>query len=189
MRTPCPPTGHSFLRSHDPAPTPTPPPPPAIHRYVALVKGHLAPGSSGTISIALEGRPAIACWLSLSCMPSVSFGHLSTVHLWPQTGRTHQLRKVGQGVSFWACRREQGIFLLSSLTYFMSPSTACCYCLPLPILLFGCGVCVCVHWHHMQFISHEPPLLPPPHPVGTPAGGGWPGRRGPHVHGRSHTPR
>lgn len=61
-------------------------------RYVAVVKGGAQPrqpGESGTIELALEGRPAVTDFRFLSCHAR----GLWLVELWPRTGRTHQLRK------------------------------------------------------------------------------------------------
>ena len=60
-------------------------------RYRAIVLGRLE--GAGRVELPLEGRAAASRWRAVQHTPSVSFGWVTTVELWPETGRTHQLRK------------------------------------------------------------------------------------------------
>lgn len=60
-------------------------------RYAAIVKGELL--GSGSIDAPVDGKPALTTYRAVGVTPSASFGALTTVHLWPETGRRHQLRK------------------------------------------------------------------------------------------------
>ncbi len=59
-------------------------------RYEAVVLGRLE--GSGRIDLPIDGRPAASRYAVLQHCPSRRFGWLSLVSLWPETGRTHQLR-------------------------------------------------------------------------------------------------
>jgi RluA family pseudouridine synthase len=60
-------------------------------RYRAIVQGHLK--GSGTVNEPVEGRDAESRWEVVDHCPSTRVGSLTTVDLWPHTGRTHQLRR------------------------------------------------------------------------------------------------
>lgn len=60
-------------------------------RYVAIVKGRL--DGEGHIELALEGKAAATRYQAVQHSHSAKWGQLSTVWLWPLTGRTHQLRR------------------------------------------------------------------------------------------------
>ncbi|KAK9824405.1 hypothetical protein WJX72_010054 [[Myrmecia] bisecta] len=60
-------------------------------RYMAIVYGRLE--GSGVITAPLEGQHAETQYESVRQDESSQFGWLTTVNLWPHTGRTHQLRK------------------------------------------------------------------------------------------------
>eukprot|EP00879_Flechtneria_rotunda_P021195 GHRR01022328.1.p1 GENE.GHRR01022328.1~~GHRR01022328.1.p1 ORF type:complete len:312 (+),score=114.67 GHRR01022328.1:1768-2703(+) len=60
-------------------------------RYLALLIGQLE--GQGMVNYPLSGKPAITLFSTMSHTCSATFGHLTWVHLWPKTGRTHQLRK------------------------------------------------------------------------------------------------
>lgn len=61
-------------------------------RYMAVVAGDLQP-SIGSIDIPLGGQECCTRYEVLQRNPSRQFGTLSTVNLWPVTGRMHQLRR------------------------------------------------------------------------------------------------
>lgn len=60
-------------------------------RYLALLRGAL-PGE-GVVEREVEGQPARSRWRSLRVDPAPLTGHVTTVELWPETGRKHQLRR------------------------------------------------------------------------------------------------
>ncbi|KAL6748430.1 pseudouridine synthase [Haematococcus lacustris] len=63
-------------------------------RYVAVVRGRLGPeGTCGVVDTPLRGQAAVTEWRVTQVTPSSTWGWLSTLHLWPLTGRTHQLRR------------------------------------------------------------------------------------------------
>jgi len=45
-------------------------------------------------------QDALTCYVSVEHTPSTSFEWLTTVDLWPKTGRTHQLRRHMSGLGF-----------------------------------------------------------------------------------------
>jgi len=59
-------------------------------RYRALLVGALE--GEGVIETSIDGRPARTRWRCVQVTPAPVTGALSTVDLWPETGRTHQLR-------------------------------------------------------------------------------------------------
>ena len=60
-------------------------------RYRAILVGRLE--DSGTIDTALEERAARTRWAAVRHDRSLHCQWLTTVDLWPETGRTHQLRR------------------------------------------------------------------------------------------------
>lgn len=60
-------------------------------RYRAIALGRLE--GRGVVDLPLEERPARSRWRAVQHTPTVSFGWVTTLDLWPETGRTHQLRK------------------------------------------------------------------------------------------------
>lgn len=60
-------------------------------RYKAVVVGEL-PSSAGEVVDSIDGKPAKTRYEVLRVSPSVQYGKLSMVALFPITGRTHQLR-------------------------------------------------------------------------------------------------
>lgn len=64
-----------------------------IHKkYMAIVIGRLEP-TEGTITTPLSGKPACTKYAVSSYTRSAQYGWLTTVELWPVTGKKHQLRK------------------------------------------------------------------------------------------------
>ena len=47
----------------------------------------------GVIDTPLGGRPAVSRWSTVTSAPSDRYGVLTLVDMWPETGRTHQLRR------------------------------------------------------------------------------------------------
>ena len=63
-----------------------------IHkRYRAILVGRL--DGDGTVNSAINGRPATSRYTALQHSPSLHCTTLTTVDLFPETGRTHQLRR------------------------------------------------------------------------------------------------
>jgi 23S rRNA pseudouridine1911/1915/1917 synthase len=60
-------------------------------RYRALVVGSL--DGEGEVELAVDGRSARTSWRSVEVMEAPMTGSLTTVDLWPLTGRRHQLRQ------------------------------------------------------------------------------------------------
>ncbi len=60
-------------------------------RYRAIVGGRLE--GEGTVTEPLDGRDAETDWAAVAHHPSTRLDAMTTVDLWPRTGRTHQLRK------------------------------------------------------------------------------------------------
>lgn len=60
-------------------------------RYRALAVGRL--DGSGRVDVPLDGRAAVSRWAAVEHTRSLRPGWLTTVDLWPETGRTHQLRR------------------------------------------------------------------------------------------------
>ncbi|HJN76908.1 MAG TPA: pseudouridine synthase [Myxococcota bacterium] len=60
-------------------------------RYRALLLGALA--GEGIVDSPVAGRTARTRWRAVTTTPSLTPGALTTVDLWPETGRTHQLRR------------------------------------------------------------------------------------------------
>jgi len=59
-------------------------------RYLALVTGRLE--GEGIVEAPIEGRAARSRWRSVACSRSLHTRWMTAVDLWPETGRTHQLR-------------------------------------------------------------------------------------------------
>ncbi len=62
-----------------------------VKRYRAVVTGRITEG--GTISRSIDGREAVTRFEPVRAVPSLRSGWLTLVDLFPQTGRTHQLRR------------------------------------------------------------------------------------------------
>merc|ERR1712050_766487 len=63
-------------------------------RYRAMVHGRLEVGEEGTCELPVSGKPASTIYKVVADPVELdSGGWVSTVDLWPLTGRTHQLRK------------------------------------------------------------------------------------------------
>lgn len=60
-------------------------------RYRAVVVGELV--GEGVVDEEVDGRSARSRWVSLRVDPAVRSGAITTVALFPETGRTHQLRR------------------------------------------------------------------------------------------------
>jgi 23S rRNA-/tRNA-specific pseudouridylate synthase len=63
-----------------------------LKRYLAMLPGELAL-SSGFIRSKIEGKLSITYFRSVNSQFSKKYGKLSTLSLWPITGRRHQLRR------------------------------------------------------------------------------------------------
>jgi 23S rRNA-/tRNA-specific pseudouridylate synthase len=61
-------------------------------RYIAIVLGAVE-SSEGTISSVIDGAEAVSEYRVTQRSRSGTYGWLSTVHLWPITGKQHQLRR------------------------------------------------------------------------------------------------
>lgn len=59
-------------------------------RYQAIVMGQ--PPIEGTIDLPIEGKASVSYFICLRTVDSLRSGQLSLLNLFPQTGRTHQLR-------------------------------------------------------------------------------------------------
>jgi 23S rRNA-/tRNA-specific pseudouridylate synthase len=66
-------------------------------RYRAIVMGKLEP-AEGSIDTKLSDQDALTRYKVISCTASLQYGFVTTVDLWPLTGRKHQLRKHLQSV-------------------------------------------------------------------------------------------
>ncbi|MCP4807271.1 MAG: NUDIX domain-containing protein [Proteobacteria bacterium] len=100
-------------------------------RYRALVTGRLE--GSGEVTTELDGREAHTRWAAVAHTPSLTPGWVTTVDLWPLTGRTHQLRRhvaelghpvLGDTVhTRGKCLRHNGLHLASVEVRFPHPVT------------------------------------------------------------------
>ncbi|MCA9491113.1 MAG: RluA family pseudouridine synthase [Myxococcales bacterium] len=59
-------------------------------RYRAIVTGELR--GSGRVDEPIEDRPAASRWACVEVTPALRSEAVTTLDLWPETGRTHQLR-------------------------------------------------------------------------------------------------
>jgi RluA family pseudouridine synthase len=59
--------------------------------YSALVIGKTA--EKGTVCLPLDNKPSETCFVQLETLPSKMYGSLSSLKVFPKTGRTHQIRK------------------------------------------------------------------------------------------------
>jgi 23S rRNA pseudouridine1911/1915/1917 synthase len=59
-------------------------------KYQAVVIGEIA--AEGEFRSEIDGKQAFTRFRRVQVSPSLRFGHLSLVDLFPETGRTHQLR-------------------------------------------------------------------------------------------------
>lgn len=66
-------------------------------KYLAIVIGKLEP-SEGIIDSPIGGKPAKTRYSVTHCTRSLQYGWVTTVELWPITGRQHQLRRHMQAV-------------------------------------------------------------------------------------------
>jgi len=64
--------------------------------YVAIVNGKTA--KEGKVENDLDGKHALTIYKNLKTISSLKAGHLSLLNLFPQTGRTHQLRRHMAGI-------------------------------------------------------------------------------------------
>ncbi len=62
-----------------------------LKRYRAIVTGRLE--GEGLVELSVEGREARSRYAAREHTPSLHIGWQTTVDLWPETGRTHQLRR------------------------------------------------------------------------------------------------
>lgn len=100
--------------------------------YQAVVIGEIA--EEGEFRSEVDEKPALTRFKRVQTAPSLRFGHLSLVDLYPETGRTHQLRihlsEAGfpilgdklygkEGLFF----RGKGLFLCSAQLSFAHPSS------------------------------------------------------------------
>ena len=101
-------------------------------RYLALLRGALT--GEGVVDQPVEGQPARSRWRSLRIDPAPMTGHLTTVELWPETGRKHQLRRhmaalghpvLGDGryTEEGPVLRSQGLMLAAVGLTFPHPAT------------------------------------------------------------------
>lgn len=60
-------------------------------RYRAVVVGRL--GGTGSVQEPIDGRPAVTRYRAVGQAPAVKGGMLTRVDAWPETGRTHQIRR------------------------------------------------------------------------------------------------
>ncbi|MCV9386392.1 RluA family pseudouridine synthase [Reichenbachiella ulvae] len=60
-------------------------------RYQAVIVGKLEP-SKGTVDLPVDGKKSLSEYETVKTGKSLKYGDLSLVHLYPVTGRTHQLR-------------------------------------------------------------------------------------------------
>jgi len=69
-----------------------------VHKkYMAIVVGKLEP-AQGMIDTPLSGKAALTKYSVTCYTPSKQYGWISTVELWPITGKNHQLRRHMQSV-------------------------------------------------------------------------------------------
>lgn len=61
-------------------------------RYRAIVPGTLDP-PAGSVDVPLSGKPSRTEYKTVCVTPSRQYGTITTVDLWPITGRMHQLRR------------------------------------------------------------------------------------------------
>lgn len=66
-------------------------------RYRAIVRGQLYP-LNGIINSPINGMLSETKYQVVCCTPSYQYGFVTTVDLWPLTGRRHQLRKHLMGI-------------------------------------------------------------------------------------------
>ena len=66
-------------------------------RYRAIVRGRLEP-AMGIIDTKISEKDAITLYSSVLCTRSAQYGWITTVDLWPITGRKHQLRRHMQSI-------------------------------------------------------------------------------------------
>ena len=105
----------------------------AVHkRYRAIVVGRI--DGEGEVDTPVEGRAAHTRWSAVECTRSLRCDWITTVDLWPTTGRTHQLRRhmAGAGVPILGdtvygtqgcILRGKGLFLCAIALRFDHPIT------------------------------------------------------------------
>ena len=100
-------------------------------RYEAVVIGRLEGG--GRVDAPVGGKPSASRWAAVQHVPSRKLGWLSLVSLWPETGRTHQLRVhmaglghplLGDGLYTAGVANvlDKGLFLFALGLEFSTPS-------------------------------------------------------------------
>jgi len=99
--------------------------------YHAVVAGKLP--VSGTINTDIDTKKALTEFKTLTLIPALQNGHLTLVHLFPKTGRTHQLRihlsELGfpiVGDKLYAPKNvmmHKGLFLAATSIEFNHPNT------------------------------------------------------------------
>ncbi len=67
-------------------------------KYAAVVIGKTA--EEGFFNAAIDGKESSTKYERADCVPSLRNEHLSLLHLYPTTGRTHQIRKHTSGAGF-----------------------------------------------------------------------------------------
>jgi 23S rRNA pseudouridine1911/1915/1917 synthase len=100
-------------------------------RYRAIVGGRIE--GDGQVDIPLDGRSALTRWRATEHTRSLHIGWQTSVDLWPETGRTHQLRRhmasLGHPILGDALYtkekllRGQGLFLCAIALRFPHPVT------------------------------------------------------------------
>ena len=71
-----------------------------LKRYRAIVKGKLEP-NEGTIDTPVSEQSALTKYKVISHTRSYQYGWITTIDLWPITGRRHQLRKHMAGLGHY----------------------------------------------------------------------------------------
>ncbi len=100
-------------------------------RYRAILSGRLE--GEGLVDDPLDERDARTRWRAVRCDPSLHVGWITTVDLFPETGRTHQLRRhmasLGHPVlgdelyTDGRVLRSQGLFLFAAELRLLHPRT------------------------------------------------------------------
>ncbi len=101
-------------------------------RYCAVVMGQVL--SAGQVDEPINGLPANSCYEPVRTVPSLRSGHLTQIHLFPATGRTHQLRIHMAGIGHpivgdhkygkaGNILKGKGLFLAAVELRFLHPAT------------------------------------------------------------------
>ncbi len=110
-------------------------------RYRAIAVGRLE--GEGVVEVPVEGRAARSRWVSLRVDPALKSGWITTVALFPETGRTHQLRRhlasLGHPILGdeayglpGTTLRGKGLFLVADEVAFAHPTTGAALRFELP---------------------------------------------------------